>query len=65
MKKQIQNAFNEKAAELGCRARIGGNGKKPKFFEFRGTYENGFEVWFGIDTQRFVILTDKYPQLQE
>lgn len=65
MKTQIQNEFNDKASELGCRARIGGNGKQLKFFEFRGTYTKGFEVWFGIDVQRFVILTDKYPQLQD
>lgn len=64
-KRKIQNTFNDKSAELGCKARIGGAGKQPKFFEFRGTYEKGYEVWYGIDSQRFSTLISNYPQLHD
>jgi predicted ribosome quality control (RQC) complex YloA/Tae2 family protein len=60
----IRNEFNDKAENLGCNARLGGSGKSPKFFEFRGYYtSDGFEVWVGISIDRFVSLTNKYAEL--
>ena len=64
-KAQTQNKFNDMADELGCRARIGGTRKHIKFFEFRGSYSKGYEVWFPIDQHRFSVLTNKYPQLED
>ena len=62
--KQISEEFNNNAASLGCAARIWKKGKQPAFFEFRGQYQDGFEIWYSINLQRFVTLTQKYPQLQ-
>lgn len=60
MKTKIADKFNDTADGIGCRARIGIYGKKLKFFEFRGSYLKGFEVWLPIDSQRFVGLTAGY-----
>jgi hypothetical protein len=64
-KMKIQNDFNNLADSLGCKARIGGTARNPKLFEFRGSYTQGFEVWFPIDAYRFAQITNKYPQLQD
>lgn len=62
-KAEIAREWNDKAANLGCKARIGGRGKAPKFYEWRGGYTEGFEVWHPINSQRFALLTSKYPEL--
>ena len=58
--------FNEKAAELGCKARIDCKGryKRIKFYEFRGNYEDNYETWFPINSIRFNFLINDYAELQ-
>ena len=58
------NEFNKRSANIGCKARIGGTNKNQTFYEFMGGYEKGFEIWYKIPVQRFVVLTNKYPELQ-
>lgn len=65
-KQKIANEFNRKAEKLGCRARIGGNGKSPVFYEFRnGIDSQGYEIWYKCDAQKFGQLIAKYPDLQD
>ena len=62
--KQMQNQWNDKAENLGCKARIGGTAKKAKFFEARGIDSKGFEVWFPIMADQFAKLTNNYDALR-
>lgn len=62
-KVKIRNWFNDTAESLGCKARIGGNGKRPKYYMWRGGIEKGYEVWHPVTMSEFVKLINKYPEL--
>ena len=61
--KAIAAKFNDLAASLNCSARLGGTKKKPQFFEFRGGYTQGYEVWFPITADEFGRMVDRHQQL--
>lgn len=63
--KEIQNQFNKKAEQLGCRARIGGTAKRPKQFKMTGYTEDGHEILYPINGEQFGQLISKYPELQD
>lgn len=64
--KQTKNDFNSLAEKLGCKARIGGDARKIKFFMWTGMVtHDGYEVIVGIDANKFSKLIAKYPELQE
>jgi len=60
---QIKSQFNQEAAKLGSKARLGGNKAKIEFQEYVGD-NKGFEMVVKIDANRFAQLIAKYPTLQ-
>jgi hypothetical protein len=62
--KAIKNEFNRTAERLGCKARLAGTAKNPKFQEFTGSISSdGYEIVIGIDANRFGQLISKFPEL--
>lgn len=69
--KRISEKFNDKAQNLGCSARIELKRTKRKgiayvktvMLEFSGSEQDGHEIWYPIDLNRFGQLINKYPEL--
>jgi hypothetical protein len=62
--KAIKNDFNRLAETLGCRARLAGNAKSPKFQMFTGNItSDGYEMVISIDANKFAQLISNYPEL--
>ena len=63
--KNIKQSFNQLAQSLGCKARLAGNAKSPKFQELIGESVDGYEIVVGITANRFGQLINNYPALQQ
>jgi hypothetical protein len=62
--KAIKNDFNRLAEKLGCKARLAGNARNPKFQMWTGSISSdGYEIVVGIDSQTFAKLINNYPEL--
>jgi len=63
---KIRNEFNRTAEKLGCRARLSGTAKSPKFEMWTGEVtHDGFEVVVGITVGVFCRMIGKYPELRD
>ena len=63
--KAIKNDFNRLAEQLGCKARLAGNAKSPKFQMWTGSVSyDGYEIVIGVDANKFGQLIANYSQLQ-
>jgi hypothetical protein len=62
--KQIQNDWNDKSENLGCKARLGGGAKRVKYYEARGVDPDGVEIWFPIMADQFAKLTNNFYELR-
>jgi len=54
--------WNDKAASLGCRARIWYKSSQQQIFEFRNTFTKGSEIWFPITQEKFAQLIQGYSE---